>query len=90
MSKQGAVLQKYNNELVKYIEELWSSRHILSQALEKDESDRQHLEKRLQQMHQELDVVVGRIRERTAERRQIDEMLREAEEAFSKVLLLGG
>eukprot|EP00055_Hartaetosiga_balthica_P016806 m.107975 g.107975 ORF g.107975 m.107975 type:complete len:109 (-) comp9183_c2_seq1:1391-1717(-) len=86
MSKQGATLQGYNNELVKCLEDLKRKReevhtHVLAEAEEKLQ-----IQNDLHILTERLARVTDALNKKIAARNEYDRLIEETEAAYSKIL----
>jgi Sjoegren syndrome nuclear autoantigen 1 len=57
MSKQGAALQTYNNELVKCLDELFQRRKALQEDIDVEKAEKAKLEVEMEKIRSRLDQV---------------------------------
>ncbi|XP_006900665.1 PREDICTED: Sjoegren syndrome nuclear autoantigen 1 homolog [Elephantulus edwardii] len=86
MSQQGAVLQNYNNELVKCMEELCQQREELCQQIQQEEDEKQRLQSEVQQLTEKLAQVNENLARKTASRNEFDRTIAETKAAYLKIL----
>ncbi|NXG02141.1 SSNA1 protein, partial [Sakesphorus luctuosus] len=86
MTQQGAVLQGYNNELVKCIEDLCMQREELSKQIQQAEEERNKLQHEIQVLSEQLDHVCETLAQKVASRNELDKILAETEAAYMKIL----
>eukprot|EP00088_Acartia_fossae_P029083 TRINITY_DN29897_c0_g1_i1.p1 TRINITY_DN29897_c0_g1~~TRINITY_DN29897_c0_g1_i1.p1 ORF type:complete len:133 (+),score=18.22 TRINITY_DN29897_c0_g1_i1:27-425(+) len=86
MSRQGAALQNYNNELVKSLEELCQRRHLLQSAIEKEEAEKAQLEAEKRKIEERLKVVDEGLHQKLNTKAEYDRVIGEAEGAYMKIL----
>ncbi|NXG16498.1 SSNA1 protein, partial [Grallaria varia] len=86
MTQQGAVLQGYNNELVKCIEDLNMQREELSKQIQKAEEERNKLQHEIQVLNEQLEHVCENLAQKVSSRNELDKILAETEAAYMKIL----
>ena len=90
MTQQGAVLQNYNNELVKCIEELSQKREELCRQIQQEEEEKQRLQNEVRQLTEKLARVNENLARKIASRNEFDRTIAETEAAYLKVGLGSG
>ncbi|KPP79038.1 Sjoegren syndrome nuclear autoantigen 1-like [Scleropages formosus] len=86
MSKQGAALQTYNNELVKCIEELCSKRDEVNRQVQQEEEEKARLQHDIRILTEKLSRVNESLARRLASRAELDRTIAETEAAYMKIL----
>uniref|UniRef100_K7F1X4 Sjogren syndrome nuclear autoantigen 1 n=1 Tax=Pelodiscus sinensis TaxID=13735 RepID=K7F1X4_PELSI len=86
MTQQGAVLQGYNNELVKYMEDLCLQREELNKQIQEAEVEKNKLQHEIQILNEQLECVCETLTQKTASRNELDKILAETEAAYMKIL----
>ncbi|CAD7088550.1 unnamed protein product [Hermetia illucens] len=86
MSEHGAVLQSYNQELVKHIENLKSQKEKIGQAIEAQEQERVKLIDKIQEMNARLKSVTASLEEKKRIWAECDKTLEQAEMGLSKII----
>lgn len=86
MTQQGAVLQGYNNELVKCIEDLCMQREELNKQIQQAEVEKNKLQHEIQILSKQLECVCESLAQKTASRNELDKILAETETAYMKIL----
>uniref|UniRef100_UPI00398E6422 microtubule nucleation factor SSNA1 n=1 Tax=Pristiophorus japonicus TaxID=55135 RepID=UPI00398E6422 len=86
MTQQGAVLQTYNNELVKCIEDLCSKREELNQQILQDEEEKNKLQNDIRILTEKLAKVNESLARKMATRNEFDRTIAETEAAYMKIL----
>ncbi|TGZ60828.1 hypothetical protein CRM22_008321 [Opisthorchis felineus] len=83
MSHQGAALQNYNNELVKY---LCKKREELQRQIQRDETERARLQREISVLTDRLTNVNESLQKKLATRSEYDHTIAESETAYMKIL----
>lgn len=86
MTQQGAVLQSYNNELVKYLEDLSMHREELNKQIKQAEEERNEIQNAIQIRTKQLECVHESLTRKTAAQQELDQILAETEMAYEKIL----
>lgn len=86
MTQQGAVLQGYNNELVKCIEDLCMQKQELTKEIQQAEEEKNKLQHEIQVLNEELEHVCENLAQKVASRNELDKILAETEAAYMKIL----
>uniref|UniRef100_A0A0A9XJ79 Sjoegren syndrome nuclear autoantigen 1 n=1 Tax=Lygus hesperus TaxID=30085 RepID=A0A0A9XJ79_LYGHE len=86
MGEQGAALQKYNQELVKCIEQIKLKRYEITCEVEREEKVRDELERQLTDIQSKLDIVNASIRHKLEVKNNYDRAVKESEAAYMKIL----
>ncbi|XP_050793584.1 microtubule nucleation factor SSNA1-like [Gopherus flavomarginatus] len=86
MTQQGAVLQGYNNELVKCIEDLCMQREELNKQIQQAELEKNKLQHEIRILSEQLECVCESLAQKTASRNELDKILAETETAYMKIL----
>nr|XP_003222062.1 PREDICTED: Sjoegren syndrome nuclear autoantigen 1 [Anolis carolinensis] len=86
MTHQGAVLQSYNNELVKFVEELHLQREELNRQIEQEEEEKKKVQEELEMLTKQLACVCERLAWKIAAQKELDKILAETEIAYEKIL----
>ncbi|KAJ7322217.1 hypothetical protein JRQ81_018504 [Phrynocephalus forsythii] len=86
MTHQGAVLQSYNNELVKYMEDLCLQREALNKQIGQAEEEKHRVQDELSQLTKELESVCARLEGKMVAQEKLDKILAETELAYEKIL----
>nr|XP_020656671.1 Sjoegren syndrome nuclear autoantigen 1 [Pogona vitticeps]XP_020656678.1 Sjoegren syndrome nuclear autoantigen 1 [Pogona vitticeps]XP_020656688.1 Sjoegren syndrome nuclear autoantigen 1 [Pogona vitticeps] len=86
MTHQGAVLQSYNNELVKYMENLCIQREELNKQIGQAEEEKNKTQDELKKLTKRLESVCERLEEKIAAQKKLDKILAETELAYEKIL----
>eukprot|EP00824_Muranothrix_gubernata_P011740 TRINITY_DN2524_c0_g1_i1.p3 TRINITY_DN2524_c0_g1~~TRINITY_DN2524_c0_g1_i1.p3 ORF type:complete len:101 (+),score=28.63 TRINITY_DN2524_c0_g1_i1:10-312(+) len=86
MAQQTANLQSFTNELVKHIEELREQRKEMDDSIRQEEATKRELQVQAAALEHKI-VALDESLEHMAQRRdEIDTTLREADEAFAKII----
>ena len=86
MAKQGAILQGYNNELVKCIEDLCSKRDELQRQIVLEEEEKGKIQNDLRILTERLARINESLSKRLALRNDYDKTISETEAAYMKVI----
>ncbi|XP_064152386.1 microtubule nucleation factor SSNA1-like [Anguilla rostrata] len=86
MTKQGAALQTYNNELVTCIEELCSKRELLNRQIQQEEDEKGRLQHDIRVLTEKLSRVNESLARRLAARADFERTIAETEAAYMKIL----
>ncbi|XP_013785367.1 Sjoegren syndrome nuclear autoantigen 1 homolog isoform X2 [Limulus polyphemus] len=86
MSREGATLQTYNNELVTCIEELCAKREEIQQQISDEEKKRNNLQHDIQMLSNQLAELNESLSEKIAVREEYDKLIRETQDAYMKIL----
>lgn len=86
MTQQGAVLQGYNNELVKCIEDLCMQKEELNKQIRQAEEEKNKLQHEIQVLSEQLECVCENLAQKVASRNELDKILAETEAAYMKIL----
>ncbi|XP_062813929.1 microtubule nucleation factor SSNA1 [Anolis carolinensis] len=86
MTHQGAVLQSYNNELVKFVEELHLQREELNRQIEQEEEEKKKVQEELEMLTKQLACVCECLAWKIAAQKELDKILAETEIAYEKIL----
>ncbi|XP_069715544.1 microtubule nucleation factor SSNA1-like [Phaenicophaeus curvirostris] len=86
MTQQGAVLQGYNNELVKCIEDLCMQKEELNKQIQQAEEEKNKLQHEIQALNEQLNCVCEDLARKVASRNELDKILAETEAAYMKIL----
>ncbi|BES88374.1 Sjogren syndrome nuclear autoantigen 1 [Nesidiocoris tenuis] len=86
MGEQGAALQKYNQELVKCIEQIKLKRCEIAIEVEQEEIIRHDLEKQIRELQTKLDAVNASISHKVELKNNYDRAVKESESAYMKIL----
>ncbi|NXK57665.1 SSNA1 protein, partial [Sylvietta virens] len=86
MTQQGAVLQGYNNELVKCIEDLCMQKEELNKQIQQAEEEKTKLQHEIQGLSEQLECVCENLAQKVASRNELDKILAETEAAYMKIL----
>ncbi|XP_072185558.1 microtubule nucleation factor SSNA1-like [Excalfactoria chinensis] len=86
MTQQGAVLQGYNNELVKCIEDLCMQKEELNKQIQQAEEEKSKLQHEIQILNEQLECVCENLAQKVASRNELDKILAETEAAYMKIL----
>ncbi|XP_057230149.1 microtubule nucleation factor SSNA1-like isoform X1 [Malurus melanocephalus] len=86
MTQQGAVLQGYNNELVKCIEDLCMQKEELNKQIQQAEEEKNKLQHEIQVLSEQLECVCENLAQKVASRNELDKILAETEAAYMKIL----
>ena len=80
MAQQGAVLQNYNNELVKSLEELTRRRAQLNDQIKAETLEKSKLEAEKTKIEEKLFTVETSLEKKLSARAECDKVIRDAEE----------
>ena len=83
MAQQGAVLQNYNNELVKSIEELTRRRAQLNDQIKTESLEKSKLEGEKSKIEEKLSSVESSLEKKLATRAEYDKVIGDAEQVIS-------
>ncbi|XP_077772426.1 microtubule nucleation factor SSNA1 [Podarcis muralis] len=86
MTHQGAVLQGYNNELVKHIEDLYMQREEVSKQIREAEEEKSRIQDKIETLTKQLDCVCENLAQKNAAQKKLDEVLAEAALTYEKIL----
>ena len=86
MSQHGAALQAYNQELVKYLEEMKSRRTELQAEIESQEEDKNNLQREIEKLSYKLTRLNDSLTKRIAVRNEYDRTIADTETAYIKIL----
>ncbi|KAF7993268.1 hypothetical protein HCN44_006328 [Aphidius gifuensis] len=86
MSQHGAALQTYNQELVKYLEDMKQRRAELQKQIDLQEEDKITLEKEIEKMSTKLIRITDCLGKRISVRNEYDKTITETEAAYTKIL----
>nr|XP_056713959.1 microtubule nucleation factor SSNA1-like [Euleptes europaea] len=86
MSHQGAVLQGYNNELVKYLEDLSMRREELDKQIRQAEQEKKVVQDEIAMLTDQLGHVCESLAWKNAAQKGLDKILAETEVAYEKIL----
>eukprot|EP00118_Oscarella_pearsei_P026492 m.309985 g.309985 ORF g.309985 m.309985 type:complete len:131 (+) comp48948_c0_seq1:3-395(+) len=86
MAKQGAILQGYNNELVKCIEDLCSKRDELQRQIILEEEEKGKIQNDLRILTERLARMNESLSKKLALRNDYDKTIAETEAAYMKIL----
>jgi len=86
MGEQGAALQKFNQELVKCIEEIKIKRAELMTEIERDEKVKTELEKELANIEARLKAINSSLEKKYTLKQQYDRTVTSSEAAYMKIL----
>ncbi|KAM4664399.1 microtubule nucleation factor SSNA1 [Discoglossus pictus] len=86
MSRQGAALQGYNNELVKCIEDLCGKRDELNRQIQQEEDEKNKLQNDIRILTEKLSRVNENLARKMASRNEFDKTIAETEAAYMKIL----
>ncbi|KAK7793654.1 hypothetical protein R5R35_006138 [Gryllus longicercus] len=86
MAQQGAILQTYNQELVKCIEELKRKRRSLEEIISTQQEEKIEAEKELERLSTKLNSIVESLSKNIAVKQDYDRTIEEAEAAYTKIL----
>ena len=80
MAQQGAVLQNYNNELVKSIEELTRRRAQLNDQIKTETLEKSKLEAEKTKIEEKLSTVECSLKKKLSDRAEYDKVIGDAEQ----------
>lgn len=86
MTHQGAVLQGYNNELVKYLENLCMQREGLDEQIRQTEKEKKMIQDEIEILTKQLDCVCESLSWKHAAQKDLDKTLAETEVVYEKIL----
>ncbi|XP_042328149.1 Sjoegren syndrome nuclear autoantigen 1-like [Sceloporus undulatus] len=86
MTHQGAVLQSYNNELVKFVEEMYLQREELNKQIQEEEEEKKKVQEELEMRTKELACVCEHLAWKITAQKELDKILAETELAYEKIL----
>ncbi|KAF7245833.1 hypothetical protein EYD10_08106 [Varanus komodoensis] len=86
MTHQGAVLQGYNNELVKHIEDLCIQREELNKQIRQSEEEKKQIQDEIEILTKRLECVHESLAWKNAAQKELDKILAESELAYAKIL----
>jgi Sjoegren syndrome nuclear autoantigen 1 len=86
MTQQGAVLQSYNNELIKCIEDLCSKRDELHQQILQEEEEKQKIQNDIRILTERLAQINEGLAHKISTRNDYDKTIAECETAYRKIL----
>ena len=86
MTQQGAVLQSYNNELVKCIEDLCSKRDDLHRQITTEEDERNKVQNDIRILTERLAKINESLSRKLAARNEYDRTISETEAAYMKII----
>ena len=85
MAQQGAVLQNYNNELVKSIEELTRRRAQLNDQIKTETLEKSKLEAEKTKIDEKLLTVECSLKKKLADRAEYDKVIGDAEQVSCNI-----
>lgn len=86
MSQQGAVLQGYNNELIKCLEDLSDKRDRLHKEILEEEEEKQHIQNDIRILTERLAQVNESLARKIAARNDFDQTIAETKAAYKKIM----
>ncbi|XP_048338370.1 Sjoegren syndrome nuclear autoantigen 1 homolog [Sphaerodactylus townsendi] len=86
MTHQGAVLQGYNNELVKHLEDLSVHREELDKQIRQAEQEKKVVQDEIETLTVQLRRVCESLTWKNAMQKELDKILAETEVAYEKIL----
>jgi len=86
MSNQGAVLQSYNNELVKCIEDLCTKRDELHRQIITEEEEKNKIQNDIRILTERLAKITESLSKKYAAQNEYDKTISETEAAYMKIL----
>ncbi|XP_065065149.1 microtubule nucleation factor SSNA1-like [Rhopilema esculentum] len=86
MSQQGAVLQSYNNELVKCIEDLCTKRDEVQRQILAEEEEKAKLQNDIRILTEKLAKVNESLAKKISSRNEYDKTIAETESAYMRIL----
>ena len=86
MSKQGAALQTYNNELVRCLEELCERRSALQREIDVEEAEKSEIEEEMVKLNARLDRAERSLAEKREAKARYDRTIGESEQAYFKIV----
>ncbi|XP_007420830.1 Sjoegren syndrome nuclear autoantigen 1 [Python bivittatus] len=86
MTHQGAVLQGYNNELVKYMEDLCVQREEVDQQIGQLVEDKTKIQDEIEMLTKQLEYVCKSLAWKNATQKRLDKILAETGLAYEKIL----
>lgn len=79
-------MQKYNSDLVKYIENIRTSREDLHDEIIQDETEKSLIESEIQSLTERLNNLTDALMKKYEARDEFDRTITETEQAFMKIL----
>eukprot|EP00727_Mastigamoeba_balamuthi_P009019 m51a1_g474 putative sjoegren syndrome nuclear autoantigen 1 homolog (112) ;mRNA; r:196031-196551 len=86
MADHGAQLQAYNNELVKYLEDLRDKVQALNQVILREEEERARVQSEMRALQERLDRSNASLERKYAARSEFERTIKETESAYLKIL----
>lgn len=86
MADHGAQLQAYNNELVRYLEDLRGKLEELNKQIHREEEERDRLKADMRLLQERLDRTEANLSRRYSARSEFEQTIKESESAFLKIL----
>lgn len=86
MTHQGAVLQRYNNELVKFLEDLSTRREELNREIRQAEQEKKVVQDEIAKVTAQLGLVCESLAWKNAAQKELDKILAETEVAYEKIV----
>ncbi|XP_015592633.1 Sjoegren syndrome nuclear autoantigen 1 homolog [Cephus cinctus] len=85
-SQFGVVMQNYNSDLMKCIDELKTTRTNLQVQIDSEEEEKKTLEKEVERMTHKINQLSESLTKKAAARNDYDRTIRETESAYTKLL----
>ena len=86
MTQEGAALQNYNNELVKYLKDLKEKREEINQQILKEEAEKAKIQKDLSILTDRLSKINERLAQEMLARNEYDTTIQETRATYTKIL----
>ncbi len=86
MSKQGDVLQNYNSQLVKCIEEMREKKEAVTKKITKLEVEKKEITEQIASLTKQLEVVDDTLVKNTIAKDKYEQTIQETEAAYMKIL----
>ena len=83
---QGSALQRYNQELTRYIENIRQGRDDLHEEIAKDEEEKSTIETEIASLTERLQVLTEALVKKYEAQEEFDRTIQETEQAFMKIL----
>ena len=86
MANQGASVQKYVTDLVKILENLENSRDEIDAQINKEQAEKDEIEKNIETLNIELTSVVEALKKKYTALEEYNKTIEESEGAFNKIV----
>mmetsp|Transcript_2723 Transcript_2723/g.10455 ORF Transcript_2723/g.10455 Transcript_2723/m.10455 type:complete len:107 (-) Transcript_2723:417-737(-) len=86
MAQKGASLQSTNTDLIKHIESLRLSKNHLDRSIRHQEEEKEKLVHSIRILEDKMGRLDDALKKKNERKQELDRMLRETEQAYSKIL----